>query len=224
MGRIDERLQGALDDLSKALAQNLDNALEPLITRELSVLPTDLAAALEIPVTPFHERLRLDPKNLSNILPGRTLDEMKQHCDIVHQKSSVQTLFEDCRRKLPLFGKRRHRRIFSPITALLAIVPFLARWHELLQDAPPSYRTTIPRLEQFYRDNLTTPWQDERRKVVDSGIENAFKGALRAVEETRLKVNAKMAQDDLRLFLAAKGSLHFTVAMLPHLLSGVKEP
>ena len=224
MGRIDERLQGALDDLSKELAQNLVNALEPLITQELSALPTDLAAALEIPVAPFHERLRFDPKNLLNILPTPTLDEMKQHCDIFHPKSSVQTLFEDCRRKLPLIGKRRHRRIFSPITALLAIVPFLARWHELLHDTLPSYRTTIPRLEQFYRDNLTTPWQDERRKVVDSDIENALKGALRAVEEARLKVNAEIAQDHLRLFLAAKGSLHFTVAMLPHLLGGAKTP
>ena len=214
MGRIDERLQGALDDISQELAQDLDSALGPLITRELSVLPTDLATTLGIPVAPLHERLRLASRKLPNILPMPTLDEIKQHCNIFHPKGSVHILFEDCRCKLPLIGKRRHRRIVSPITALLAVVPFLARWHELLHDKPPSYRTNIPRLEQFYRDNLTTPWQNERRKVVDSSIENAFKGTWRAVEETRSKVNANMAQDDLRRLLAAKGCLHFAVAML----------
>ena len=219
-GRIDEHLRGALDHLSKALAQDLDSALEPLAMRELAVLPTDLATALGITVAPFHERLRMDSKEL----PTPTLDEIKQHCDIFHPKSSVQTLFEDCRCKLPLIGKRRHRRIFSPITALLAVVPFLARWHELLHDTPPSYRTNIPRLEQFYRDSLTTPWQNERRKVVDSSIENAFNEACRALEETRSKVNADMAQDHLRLLLAAKGSIHFVVAMLPHLLGGAEAP
>ena len=38
MGRIDGRPQGALDDHSQELAQDLDSGLGPLITRELSVL------------------------------------------------------------------------------------------------------------------------------------------------------------------------------------------
>lgn len=38
MGRIDEHLQGGLDDLSHDLAQDLDSGLGPLTTRELSVL------------------------------------------------------------------------------------------------------------------------------------------------------------------------------------------
>jgi hypothetical protein len=184
--------------------------------------PPTWQLALGVLVAPFHERFHLDSKKLPNMPPAPTLDEMKQHCDIFHPKSSIQALFEDCRCKLPLIGKRRHRRILSPLTALLAIFPFLARWPELLHDTPPSYRVNVPRLEQFYRDHLTTPWQSELRKVVDSTIENAVKEAWRAVEETRSKVNADTKQDYLRLLVAAKGSLHFAVAMLPHLFGGAE--
>jgi len=218
MGRIDERLQAALDDLSQELVQVLGSALEPLMTRELAALPTDQATVFGILVAPFHERFHLVSKKLPKVPPTPTLDEIKQHCDIFRPKSSKQALFEDCRCKLPLIGKRRHHRILSPLTAFLAILPFLARWSELLRDSPPSYRVDVPRLEQFYRDNLTTPWHDELRKMIDSSIENAVKEAWRAVEETRSKVNADTEQDYLRLLLVAKGSLHFAVAMLPHLL------
>lgn len=220
-GRIGERLQGAFDRvISQELAQGLEDALGPLFARELSVLPTDLAAALGILVTPFHERFRLDSKTLPNIPPIPTLDEIKQHCDLVHPTGSVKALFEDCRHKLPLIGKRRRHRILSPLTALLAIFPFLLRWPELLHDTPPSYRVNILRLEQFYRDNLTTPWQNDLLKMVDSTIENGVKEVARAVEETRLKLNVEMKLDNLRLLLAAKGSLHFSVAVLPYLFGG----
>lgn len=218
MRGIDERLQVALDDLPQELVQVLRSDLEPLVTRELSALPTALLQAYL--VAPFHERLHLESKMLPNTSQTPTLDEMKQYCDIFRPKSSIQALFEDCRRKLPLIGKRRRHRILSPLTALLAIFPFLTRWPELLHDTPPSYRVSIPRLEQFYRDNLTTPWHDELRKMVDSTIEYAIKEPQRAVEETR--VNAGMKHDYLRLLLAAKGSLHFAVAMLPHLISGAE--
>jgi hypothetical protein len=222
MGGIDERLQAALDALSQELIQVLGSALKPLMTREMSALPTDRAIAFGILVAPFHERFHLDSKMLPNVPPTPTLDEIKQHCDVFRTKSSKQALFEDCRCKLPLIGKRRHHRILSPLTAFFAIFPFLARWSELLRDTPPSYRVNVPRLEQFYRDSLTIPWHDELRKMVDSFIENAVKEAWRAVEETRSKVNADTEQDYLRLLLAAKGSLHLTVAMLPHLLSGAE--
>ena len=224
MGRIDGRLQTALDSLSQELVQDLGGALEPLRMRELSALPTDLAAALGVIVAPFHERLHLDSKKLPNTPPTPTLDEIKQHCNIFRPKSSIQGLFEDCRRKLPLIGKRRHHRALSPLTALLAIFPFLVRWPELLHDTPPSYRVTVPRLEQLYRDNLTTPWHNELRKVVDLTTENAVKEAWRAVEETKSKVNADTEQDYLRLLLAAKGCLHFVVAILPHLFGGAEAP
>ena len=222
MGRIAGRLQAALDDFSQELVQVLGSALGPLITRELSALSTDVAAALGITVTPLHERLHLDSKKLHNAPPTPTLDEIKEHCDIFHPKSATQALFEDCRCKLPLIGKRRHHRVLSPLTAILAIFPFLVRWPELLHDTPPSYRVNVPRLEQFYRDNLTTPWHNDLCRVVDSTIENAVKGALRAVEETKSKVIAGTAQNYLRSLLAAKGSLRFAVAILPYLLSGAE--
>ena len=222
MGRIDGRLQAALNGLSQELVQVLESALEPLMTRELSALPTDLAAALGISVAPIHERLHLDSKKLPDTPPIPTLDELKQHCEIFRPKSSIQALFEDCRRRLPLIGKRRHHRALSPVTALLAIFPFLVRWPELLHDTPPSYRVNVPRLEQFYRDNLTTPWHNELRKAVDLTFEGAVKEALRAVEETKSKVNADTEQDYLRLLLATKGILHFAVAILPHLFGGAE--
>lgn len=220
MRGIDERLQAAMDDLLQELVQVLRSDLEPLVTRELSALPTDLVKG--ILVVPFHERFHLESKKLPNISQTPTLDEIKQHCDIFRPKSSIQALFEDCRRKLPLIGKRRRHRILSPLTALLAIFPFLTRWPELLHDTPPSYRVNIPRLEQFYRDNLTTPLHNELRKMVDSTIENAVKEPWREAEETRSKLNAEMEQDYLRLLLVAKGSLSFAVAMLPHLISGAE--
>lgn len=218
MGRIDERLQGALTDLSQELGLDLESALKPLMTHDKL---TDLATAHGVLVAPFHERVHLDSKKLPNIPAAPTLDQMKQHCDILHQKRSRRSLFEDCRCKLPLIGKRRHHRILSPLTALLAIFPFIARWPELLRDTT-TYRVNVPRLEQFYHDTLTTPWHKELRKAVDSTIENAVKEAWRAAEETRLKVNAGTEQDHLRLLLAAKGSLYFAVAMLSHLLGGAE--
>ena len=217
-GRIDELLRGTLIDLAQELAQSLESDLEPLMAHDLL---TDLATAHGVLVAPFHERVHLVLKKSPNIPTAPTLDGIKQHCDIFHPKRSIRSLFEDCRCKLPLIGKRRHHRILSPLTALLATFPFLVRWPELLHDTPPFYRVNVPRLEQFYRDNLTTPWQDELRKMVDSTIENAVEEAWRAVEETRSKLNADTEQDYLRLLLAAKVSLDFVVAMLPHLVSGV---
>src|SRR5258706_8698698 len=219
MGRIDERLQGALNDLSQELGLDLESALEPLTTHDS---PTDLATAHGVLVAPIHERVHLDSKKLPNIPPAPTLDEMKQHCDIFHPKRSRRSLFEDCRCKLPLIGKRRHHRILSPLTALLATFPFLVRWPELLRDTPPSYCVNVPRLEQFYRDDSITPWQNELRKVVDSTIENAIKEAWRVVEETRSKVNADTEQEYLRLLLAARGNLNFAVAILQHLVFGME--
>lgn len=220
MGRIDERLRAVLDELSQALAQDLGNASESLITRELSALPTDLATSLGIFVAPFHERFHLDSKKLPNIPPIPSLDEIKQHHDLFRPKSSIWVLFEDCRRKLPLIGKRRHHPIISPLTALLAILPFIARCPELLSDTT-TYRVNVPRLEQFYRDTLTTPWHMELRNVVDSTMENAVKEAWRVAEETRAKVNADM-EDHLRQLLAAKGSLHVAVAILQYILGGAE--
>jgi len=223
MGRIDEGLQGAFDDLSQELAQDLGNAFEYVVARELSALPTDLATALGIVVAPFHERFRLDSK-LPNMPPTPTLDEIKQYFAILRPKSSIKTLFKDCRRGLPLIGKRLQYRILSPFTAFLAIFPFLFRWPELLHDTPPSYSVSIPRLEQFYRDSLTTPWKNDVLKVVDSTIETGIREVWRAVEEARSKLNAHKKQDDIHRLLAAKGYLHFAVAMLPHLLGDVEAP